>query len=237
VTPGSGTRALQSGALHAPYNERRVFIMVVNLLMLAILFACAAMLYNDGLWSNSIRLINTITAGLLAMNFFEPAADWMETQAPAYGYFCDFISLWGLFTIFSLIFRLITDKLSPVKVKFLKMADQVGSGVLALWVGWVMVCFTLVSLHAAPLARNCLNESFQPEEKMFFGFAPDRQWLGFTQKMSQEAFARSATEADWKAEKTIFDPHGKFLTQYATRRATLESNVKDKGSLTVKAGP
>ena len=209
--------------------------MIVNVLMLAILFACAAMLYNEGMWSNAIRLINTITAGLLAMNFFEPAADWLEQQAPAYTYFCDFIALWGLFIIFSLIFRLITDRLSQVKVKFLKITDQIGSGVLALWVGWVMVCFTLMSLNTAPLARNCLGGSFSStsEDRMFLGFAPDRQWLGFTQKMSQEAYARSASEAEWKAEKTIFDPHGEFLPKYATRRATLESNVKDKGSLTV----
>ena len=46
--------------------------MVVTLLMFIILFACAAMLYNDGMWSNSIRLINTITAGLLAMTVSPP---------------------------------------------------------------------------------------------------------------------------------------------------------------------
>jgi len=209
--------------------------MITTVLMLVILFACAAMLYNDGMWSNSIRLINTITAGLLAMNFFEPVADWLEQQAPTYGYFCDFIALWGLFIVFSLIFRLVTDRLSKVKVKFLKMADQIGSGVLALWVGWVMVCFTMASLHTAPLARNCLAESFQPEERMFLGFAPDRQWLGFTQKMSQGPYERSVSEAEWKAEKKIFDPHGEFLPKYATRRATLESNVKSKGTLTVSS--
>ena len=209
--------------------------MITTVLMLVILFACAAMLYNDGMWSNSIRLINTITAGLLAMNFFEPVADWLEQQAPTYGYFCDFIALWGLFIVFSLIFRLATDRLSNVKVKFLKMADQIGSGVLALWIGWVMVCFTMASLHTAPLARNCLAESFQPEERMFMGFAPDRQWLGFTQKMSQGPYERSVSEAEWKAEKTIFDPHGEFLPKYATRRATLESNVKTKGTLRASA--
>jgi uncharacterized membrane protein required for colicin V production len=209
--------------------------MITTVLMFVILFACAAMLYNDGMWSNSIRLINTISAGLLAMNFFEPVADWLEQQASTYGYFCDFIALWGLFFVFSLIFRLMTDRLSKVKVKFLKIADQIGSGVLALWIGWVMVCFTMTSLHTAPLAKNCLFESFQPEERMFLGFAPDRQWLGFTQKMSQGPYERSVSEAEWKAEKTIFDPHGEFLPKYATRRATLESNVKTKGTLRASA--
>jgi len=209
--------------------------MITTVLMFIILFACAAMLYNDGMWSNAIRLINAITAGLLAMNFFEPVADWLEEQAPTYGYFCDFVALWGLFFVFSLIFRLMTDRLSTVKVKFLKMAEQIGSGILALWIGWVMVCFTMVSLHTAPLARNCLAGSFKPEERMFLGFAPDHQWLGFTQKMSRGPYERSVSEAEWKAEKTIFDPRGEFLPKYATRRATLESNVKTLGKLRVSA--
>jgi uncharacterized membrane protein required for colicin V production len=207
--------------------------MVINLVMLAIVFACMAMLYNDGLWSNAIRLINVVTAGLLAMNFFEPLADWLESQSPAYSYFWDFIALWGLFAVISLIFRIVTDKLSQVKVKFLKITDQIGSAVLALWIGWVMVCFTLTSLNVAPLARNCMGGSFssQIDDRMFFGFAPDRQWLAFTQKMSLETYSRSVSEAQWKAKKTIFDPQGDFLPKYATRRATLESNVKEKGSL------
>jgi uncharacterized membrane protein required for colicin V production len=209
--------------------------MVTTLLMTAILFACGAMLYNEGMWSNAIRLVNTITAALLAMNFFEPAADWLEQQAPTYGYFCDFVALWGLFVVFSLIFRLVTDRLSQVKVKFLKMADQIGSSVLALWIGWVMVCFSMTSLHAAPLAKNCLFESFKPEERMFLGLAPDRHWLGFTQKMSQGPYERSVSEAEWKAEKKIYDPRGEFLPKYATRRATLESEVKTKGTLRVRS--
>jgi uncharacterized membrane protein required for colicin V production len=211
--------------------------MIITVLMLAILFACVAMLYNEGMWSNSIRLINVITAALLAMNFFEPAADWLEDQAPGYSYFWDFVAIWGLFIIFSLIFRLITDRLSQVKVKFLKITDQIGSGVLALWIGWVMVGFTLMSLNTAPLARNSFNGSFssKTEDRMVLGYAPDRQWLGFTQKMSLEAYAHSATEAEWKAKKTIFDPQSEFLPKYATRRANLESNVKDKGSLTVSS--
>jgi hypothetical protein len=209
--------------------------MVVTLLMFVILFACVAMLYNDGMWSNAIRLINVITAALLAMNFFEPLANWLEGQAPTYSYFCDFVALWGLFTVFALIFRLITDKVSQVKVKFLKMSDQIGSVVLALWIGWVMVGFTLTTLDVAPLARNALNGglSSSTDDRMVLGMAPDRQWLAFTQKMSLETYARSGSEADKK--KTMFDPHGEFLMKYATRRAALESNVQEKGALRASA--
>lgn len=209
---------------------------MVTLLMFLVLFACVAMLYTDGMWSNAIRLINVITAALLAMNFFEPFADYLEQTAPSYSYFWDFIALWALFGVFSLIFRQLTDRLSRVKVKFLKVADQIGSGVLSIWIGWVMVCFLMVTLHTAPLAKNCLFESFQPEQQMFLGFAPDRLLLGFMQKLSQGPYDLSVSEVDRKAEKTVFDPHGEFLPKYATRRAMLEGNVNTKGSLTVRPG-
>ena len=107
--------------------------------------------------------------------------DWQ----PSYTYLWDFLSLWGLFVVFMLVFRVLTDKLSHVKVKFLKLADRIGSGVLSLWIGWVMVMFTMTTLHTAPLAKVFMFEGFQPEEKMFFGLAPDHQWLAFTQKMSR----------------------------------------------------
>ena len=203
---------------------------MVTILMFLVLFACMAMLYTDGMWSNAVRLINVITAALLAMNFFEPLADWLEqTVSASYTFFWDFIALWGLFIVFSIIFRQLTDRLSTVKVKFLKVTDQIGSGVLSLWIGWVLVCIIMTSLHIAPLAKNCLFDSFQPEQRMVLGFAPDRQWLAFTQKMSQGPYELSA------GEKTMFDPHGEFLLKYATRRATLESNVQSKGTLTSSA--
>jgi len=209
---------------------------MIILLMCIILFAAVAMLYTDGTWSNALRLINVVTAALLAVNFYEHLADWLETKQPTYTYFWDFLALWGLFVVFSAVFRVLTDFLSRVKVRFLKIADQIGSVILSLWIGWVMVCFTMVTLHTAPLARNFMDGSFDPEQRMVLGLAPDRQWLGFMQRMSQGPYARSAGEAEWKGEKYVFDPDAEFLLKYATRRANFESHVKHTGKLRVLPG-
>ena len=169
--------------------------------MLVIIFACVATLYTDGMWSNAIRLINVVTAALLATNFFEPVARWLDDWQPSYTYLWDFLALWGLFAVFMAIFRVLTDQVSKVQVRFLKVADRIGSAVFALWIGWVMVCFTMMTLHTAPLARTFLFGGFQPEQRMFLGFAPDRQWLGFVQKESLGALCRSATPEEWEQEK------------------------------------
>jgi hypothetical protein len=48
--------------------------MLLTLLALAILLATVGLLFNQGLWSVLLALINVIVAGLVAMNVFEPLA-------------------------------------------------------------------------------------------------------------------------------------------------------------------
>ncbi|MEN6449551.1 MAG: CvpA family protein [Thermoguttaceae bacterium] len=199
---------------------------LLTILMFGILLACVAMCYTDGLWSNAIRLVNVITAALLAMNFYEPLADWLQGKwGDSYTYIFDFVSLWALFVGASIILR-VANYVSRVKVKFMKLADRIGSGVLAVWIGWVMVMFTMTTLHTAPLAKNFLWEGFQPEERMFVGLGPDRMWLAFTQKQSMGTYACSPEHA--------FDPDSDYLPKYQQRRENLEEYVKTRESLLVK---
>jgi len=199
---------------------------ILPVLMLVILFAVVATCFTEGMWSNALRLINVVTAALLAVNFFEPLARALDNWQPSYTYLWDFLSLWGLFGLSLLIFREITDHVSHVNVRFLKLADRIGGVFFSLWVGYAMVCFTMMTLHTAPLGRNFLFEGFstQTDARMFFGVTPpDRQWLGFTQKMSTGAFAGSEE----------FDPKAEFMPKYATRRTDLEKRISTADSLLV----
>ncbi len=204
---------------------------LLPLLLALILFVAVAMLYAEGMWSNAIRLINVVTAALLATNFYEPIARLLDSWAPKLTYVWDFLALWGLFALLMLMLRALTDQVSRVKVRFPERVDQVGSTFFALWVGWVVICFTLMTLHTAPLARNFLFGGFQPEQRMVFGLEPDRQWLGFMQKMSLGTFCRSATREEWRKQEYVFDPHGEFLPKYTARRAKLEANVAQHDSI------
>ena len=200
--------------------------LILPFLMCMILFAVVATCFTEGMWSNAVRLINVVTAALLAVNFFEPLARTLDNWQPSYTYLWDFLSLWGLFGISLLIFREITDRVSHVNVRFLKLANRIGGVVFSIWVGWVMVCFTMMTLHTAPLGRNFLFEGFstQTDARMMFGMAsPDVEWLGFTQKMSTGAFAGSEE----------FDPRAEFMPKYATRRTELEKRISTADSLLV----
>jgi uncharacterized membrane protein required for colicin V production len=197
---------------------------ILPFLMLVIFFAVVATCFAEGMWSNAVRLVNVITAGLLAVNFYEPLATALDKWQHSYTYLWDFLALWALFSVFLLVFRELTDRVSRVKVRFLKVADRIGGVVFSIWIGYAMICFTLMTLHTAPLGKNFLFEGFstQKDARMFFGMAaPDRDWLGFTQKMSTGAFAG--------AEE--FDPNAEFMPKYAARRSNLEKYIGAKDSL------
>jgi len=185
--------------------------MIIFILIL-IFMACVGFLYTEGMWGNALRLVNVVTAALLATNYWEPLAGFLEgSVSKPFSYFWDFIALWGLFIFFLLIFRMATKYASKVNLRFLGLANRIGGAVFAVWIGWVMVCFTLMTLHTAPLKEKFLFGSFQPGERMFLGLAPDQLWLGYVERMSKGPYARSTPRA--------FDAEHEFIPKYAARRA------------------
>ena len=202
---------------------------LVLILLLLLFLGILASLYTEGMWGNAIQLINTVTAALLATNFYEPAARWVEGWSDSlrsYTYCWDYLMLWVLFAVFLLIFRIATDKLCRVKVRFLKIADQIGSVIFACLVGWVFVAFTLFSLHyRSSLAKNFLFGAFQDDNRMMLGLAPDRAWIQFTRSVSKRAYTRNPSQ--------VFDPFGQFQSKYEMRRKEIEEHVTKKKTLRV----
>jgi hypothetical protein len=184
--------------------------------------AVVAMLMPQGAWSSAVMLINVITAALLAASFWEPLAQWMDDQVRRATYLVDFVAIWLLFVVILLILRTLTGFASRYNVRFPKVVEIPAAFFFAGWTAWVMVCFTLMTLHMAPLARNFMGGGFQPESRLMFGVAaPDRQWLGFVQKMSLGAFSRGDPQENNEAH--VFDPRGEYLPKYASRREQYEN--------------
>ncbi len=114
--------------------------------------------------------------------------------------------------------------------------------VLSLVVGWVMVAFTLTTLHTAPLAEKFLFGAFDYQGTMFL-VGPDRQWLVFFTDLSRGSFSRTLAESQYgqygaSAADPVaeFDRAKKFMPNYALRRAALESAVESSGTPQVKSG-
>ncbi len=168
--------------------------MYVAIFLIIVFVSVFASLMTNGFWSNTITLVNTLVSALVATNYYEPMADFLDRQEPSWTYVWDFVAIWILFGLMMVILRAATDYMSKVKVRFFMPVEKAGGIIMALWVSWIAVCFTTMALHTAPLARNFLGEGFQrePNSKMLFGLQPDRVWLGWVHKES-EARCRDST--------------------------------------------
>lgn len=173
---------------------------------------CVAFLWNEGMWSNCLTLVNCLMSCLVAMNYWEPVADKIEASLPTYTYLIDYLSLWFLFFLTFAVMRLVTSLLSRTQVRFIPPVEQTGRVISVLLIGWIMVCFTLTAMHTAPLARTAVRGGFQqePMSNNFLGMAPDRMWLGYVQHRSKNALSNSNVR--------VFDEQAEFIFKYGERR-------------------
>lgn len=202
--------------------------MFVSILLVVVCVAVFASLMNQGLWSNTINLINVITSGFVATTYFEPVAGWMDKNFGDGGtYIYDLFALWILFGVTMVLLRTATDWISQVKVRFFLPVEKVGGLLMAVWTTWIVLCFTTMSLHTAPLSRNFIGFQPDPDAKNFFGLGPDRIWLGWVHRESQGPLDRFGGAA-------TFDPDGSFIYRYSNRRGEYDKNL---GFLKAKGGP
>lgn len=194
--------------------------LLLGFIAFAIMLAVVATGMGAGLWSNVIRLINIVTAALLATSLFETVAGMLGRAAPSHNFVFDIVAIWTLFALLLIIFRAATGFASPTRVRFKKPIDVAGGLFFAVWTGWVLVCFTMATLHTAPLVRSSFDGAFQkqPDSKLL-GLGPDRMWLAFVHKASLGSFASMTGGED----EHVFDPDGDFILRYAARRKRAET--------------
>jgi len=195
-------------------------IAIVLVVFLLVMGSCLAFVGMQGTWGAALTFVNTLLAAILATNYWEPMADWMQTMMPTFTYLIDFLAIWLVFCLFMLPLRVATDFISRVKLRFIKPVDMAGGYFFGFLTGWLMICFIMFSLHMAPLSRNFLGYwQPKPETRMVL-VAPDRRWLAFFQKISAGPLAKGAPSENPK--KYVFDPGGEFVIKYGTRRTNFE---------------
>jgi len=156
---------------------------IACLVVVGVVVWCVA---SEGLWGAAHTFLCVLLSGLLAMNYFEPVAGFLDGMLGGFRNYSDIIALVGLFAAFVFGLRLGTEQLSPVYIQLPNMADQIGRWAFAGITGYLTMAVLLTALHTAPLPREFVG--FKPERANFFGMAPDRQWLGFTQYVTEKPF-------------------------------------------------
>ena len=161
---------------------------MIDIACLAVVGVIVWCVASEGLWGAAHTFLCVLLAGLLAMNFFEPAAGFLDGMLGNYRTYSDVIALVGLFTAFVFALRLGTEHVCPTFIQLPSAFDQAGRWVFAGLAGYLTMAVLLTALHTAPLPREFMG--FKPERANFFGMAPDRQWLGFMQYVTEKSFSK-----------------------------------------------
>lgn len=210
---------------------------LIDVFLVLVLFLVTFFVAQEGVWHGSLMAIIVILAGLLAMNVFEPLSNQLESigLTGAWSYRVDFLALVGTFAATVGTLRLLAYRLSPEDFVLNEAFEGIGRWLAGFLTGWVTMAFLLTALHTAPAPREFLG--FAPERRNLLNlFAPDRQWLGFVQYCSQNAFSIRETvvvDGEEQTKHRVFDgaylevPGSEqrrwpsFPMRYATRREQL----------------
>lgn len=158
---------------------------MIDILLILIVAAVTWVVASDGAWGAGLTFVCVLFSGLLAMNFFEPLATWLSSNFSGMEPYWDLVSLTGLFAIFAFATRMGTEQLAPTQIEIDGRLYQPVRWLFAALSGYVTMAFLLTALHTAPLPREFIG--FKPERKnLFNAVAPDRQWLGYTQWVSEK---------------------------------------------------
>src|SRR5688572_5812266 len=111
----------------------------MNFILLAVILGILALLFREGLWANTIALLNVTVAGLAATGYFEPLASLITGMMPTMWMYADLFSFALIFAAVYSTLRFIAGRLSQYRVRFHPVLDNTGSVILALLTGWVTV--------------------------------------------------------------------------------------------------
>ena len=99
--------------------------MFYSIIFLIVLFAADAMTIRDGLWSNTITLVNILISGIVAFAFYAPIVVYLDETVTAgqHTYWLDFAVLWAVFCVAMLVCRTLTGALSKTRMRFKQWAE------------------------------------------------------------------------------------------------------------------
>jgi hypothetical protein len=203
--------------------------MILDVVLIGIVALVTWCVASEGAWGAGFTLFSVVLSGLLAMNFYEVTAEFLQQNLASsleWQHRWDVIALVGLFAGFVLALRTATDRIMPVDIEVQMLVFDVTRWGCAALAGYTTMAFLLTALHTAPVPREFLG--FAPEPQRRGGpvgqLAPDLQWLGFTQYVSEHILrrGRSGPIFDGPTFEVYAGAGAKvwpsFPLRYATRR-------------------
>jgi hypothetical protein len=211
--------------------------LLFSLILIGIVAVVTWCVASEGVFGAGLTFLCVLFAGLLATNFFEPLANMIDGGAGSISRdYADVVALLGLFIALTFLGRLATDNIAPTEIEYDARVYQAGRWLFALATGYTTMAILLTAVHTAPLPRNFLG--FAPERKNLFDVcAPDRQWLGLVQHISENVLAtgRIFDGSQARVPETKQTVWPSFAIRYATKRQDYAS--PSRPGVTVPGAP
>jgi uncharacterized membrane protein required for colicin V production len=194
--------------------------MIYWIVFLIVLFAGTAMTVREGVWSNTITLVNIIISGLVAFGFYSPLVVYLDEEVTSgqHTYWLDFAIIWALFCVTMIICRALTGVMSKTKLRFKNPIDPVAGPIVGFIAAWVLATFVMATLHVSPMPKDAFsgNLSYTNGDTASMITQPDAAWLKFVESMtSPDAFGAAANN-QIKA--------GSFVKIYTARREKFDKS-------------
>lgn len=201
---------------------------MIDMLLLAVIAGVTWCVASEGAWGSALSFLSVLIGGLLAMNFFEGLAGVLQSSVASsteWSHRWDIVAFLGLFSVFTFGLRALTEKIMPTFVQVHPIAFNVARWAFGAMTGYVTAAILLTAVHVAPLPRNW--GGFTPERNNLLDFAaPDRQWLAYTQHVSEKIFIKGEYGPIFdgdvfegiKGDPQTRDVWSSFPIRYAMRR-------------------
>ena len=152
------------------------------------------MMVREGLWSNTILLVNIIISGLVAFGFYMPLVIYLDEMADGeHTYWLDFAVIWALYVVAMVITRALTAAASKTRMRFKNPLDPVGGPLMGLIAAWVLASFILATLHVSPLPKDAFGGKLNHADVM--AASALTSWKGRPRTIDSAAGASPAATA------------------------------------------
>jgi len=184
------------------------------LLTVVLMFVVGYSFWKEGIFTAFCMLVNVMVAGLVAFNYYEPLAAFLEPmlRGTLEGYE-DAISMVALFAGTAALLRSAANALVNNEINYHPLVYQLGAGFFGLVTGYLLAGFLFCMLQTLPWHENFMNfdtklEPSDPNAGIRRILPPDRVWLAMMQRASKLTFSSGAE----------FDKDGSFEIRYARYR-------------------
>lgn len=206
----------------------------IDLITLVLILGMTYALTSEGLWGAALMFFNTLFAGLIAFNFYEPLAALIAENATFMANFADVTALMSIFLASLLLLRLTTDSLGPSMVRFPTALYHPGRFLFAALASVVMAGIVILAYETSPVQSKLLGV-FDWKYMPLYGRRFDRDFLAFFQYTSGNTFARNGAGGrdpigEFPNKPMLFDPKAEWLLNHQKQRPYQNMEPEDDPS-------